>query len=146
MGDPFFIDVQYAEFPGCIGYAESELGVRRLVEAAQGARSAEVRARKLFRIEGPGLTVYSALEKTREVAAGKNVLLFLRPPLGLPQSFLSAIGTARHGRDASAWSVSKLRDHLIFNQRYFFNSMSSRRMHSIQTLRNPVQVSAAYGP
>ena len=92
--------------------------------------AADVRARKLFRVEAPGLTVYSALEKARELAAGKNVLLSFDLPLDLPQSYLSAIRTRRHwegalsfieflpiaartpsffvsGRDASAWSILK---------------------------------------
>lgn len=65
--------------------------------------AADVRARKLFRVVGPGLTVYSALEKARELAAGKNVLFAFDLPLGLPQSFLSAIRAARRWEGASSF-------------------------------------------
>jgi hypothetical protein len=92
--------------------------------------AANVRTREVSRVEGAGLTIDSALEKARALAARGNVLLSFDPPLGVPQSFLSAIrnisgweGASRFieflpiaartpsfflsGRNASGWSVRK---------------------------------------
>jgi hypothetical protein len=91
---------------------------------------ANVLKREVFRVEAARLTVDFALEKARDLTTSGNVLLSFDVPLGLPQSFLSAIRKALgwegasdfieflpiaartptffvSGRDASDWSLEK---------------------------------------
>jgi hypothetical protein len=65
--------------------------------------AANVLTREVFRTEEGGLTVDFALEKARDLATRGNVLLSFDVPLGLPQSFLSALRNTPDWNDASGF-------------------------------------------
>ncbi len=92
--------------------------------------AADVRKREVYRVRPATLTIDSALDEARKLAAKGKVLLSFDLPLGLPLSFLSAIRTIpgwetasrfdefltltartpsffEFGRDANGWSVQK---------------------------------------
>jgi hypothetical protein len=91
--------------------------------------AADVRARVVYRVKGRRLTVQSALDAARDLSTGGSVLLSFDLPLGLPQSYLTAL------RSAPVWQgVSRFTDFLPLAARSdsFFVSGKDAKDWSVQ--------------